>query len=106
MKNIIIRFLLDIARICEKTVHKIINISTGEVCQLCGREYYLWFHIDDESWHKIRGFEGGLLCPDCIEKIAQQKKIKYKVLICGDNADFSKFDQTSPPLGCDCWEPK
>jgi regulator of replication initiation timing len=45
-----------------------------EICQLCGREMGIGFHVDDEVWKKLSpsGDQWGVLCPWCADKRAKE----------------------------------
>jgi len=43
----------------------------GEVCEDCGRGYPLWRALDDLWWSVMDG-PGGLLCPGCFDRRADE----------------------------------
>jgi len=42
----------------------------GERCQDCGKRYRMPWHAPDEVWEKVMGSEGGMLCPECFDRLA------------------------------------
>lgn len=49
-----------------------------ETCDICGNRITLIYIIKDDDWINIWGNDGGCLCIGCLDRIAQQKKIKYE----------------------------
>lgn len=53
----------------------------GEHCQDCGRTYGLmgWWRAEDDLWFAVTDRRyGGLFCPDCFGRRAQEKGIPLR----------------------------
>lgn len=78
------RFLAGFRTLWGALVHGYI----GETCQVCGRSYILW-HADNDLYGAVTGrhaipwadgsgneeLAGGLFCPDCFDRMAEQAGI-------------------------------
>jgi hypothetical protein len=55
-----------------------------EVCQDCGRGYPLW-HAEGDLWDRVHGSPGGLLCPHCFDRQAQEAgfSIEFRAILRG-----------------------
>jgi hypothetical protein len=52
----------------------IIRGHDGELCEECGLNYVLW-HAPDDLYTEVVGCAGGLLCPACFDRIADDQGI-------------------------------
>ncbi len=50
-----------------------------EACNHCGSNYRLPHIIDNDTWIKVNGGEGGLLCFDCFLQLAQEKEVNFQL---------------------------
>lgn len=44
-----------------------------EYCQVCGRRQPIVWHAPDRLWLEVNGREGGVLCPECFDRLAAEK---------------------------------
>lgn len=65
----------------------------SETCQRCGRPVQLVFHVPDAIWEAITGNArspggeagGGVLCPVCVDQLAEAKGLPFLRWTCATN---------------------
>ena len=45
-----------------------------EYCDVCGSRQQLIWHAPDHLWREINGGENGVLCPECFDRRAVEKR--------------------------------
>lgn len=45
-----------------------------DICQQCGGKNVVW-SADNDLWNELMGGPNGIVCPQCFEKVAEEKGV-------------------------------